>query len=306
VATRNRAASLVRTLESLRAQEILPAELIVIDGSSDAASRYALEAITAEWPACCAVTWQPAQRLGAAVQRNQGVALAQAPFVWFFDDDIVFQSECVVRLWEAMSSNPSVGGVGATIVNQRYQAPGAVSRTLFSLLHGRREASYAGRVIGPAVNLLPEDREDLPELVPVEWLNTTCTIYRRSALPTPPFDSVFTGYSLMEDVTLSLRVGREWKLMNARTARVFHDSQPGEHKSSVSALAEMELVNRHYVMTEVLGRTGIADHCRLVLWEAFQLAGCALGARSRPTLPAVCRGKVSGLGKIRRRVLATC
>jgi hypothetical protein len=150
-------------------------------------------------------------------------------------------------------------------------------------------------VLGPAVNLLPEDRENLPEVVPVEWLNTTCTLYRREALPSPPFDSVFTGYSMMEDLTLSLRVGKKWKLANARTARIFHDSQPGSHKSDPVALAEMELVNRYYVMTQVMGNRRFRDFVRLFLWEAFQLSACAVASQSRPTLPALWRGKWRGL-----------
>src|SRR5436190_11277229 len=173
------------------------------------------------------------------------------------------------------------------IVNQRYLAPGLASRSIFRLLNGKSERSFAGRVLGPAVNLLPEDREDLPEVVPVEWLNTTCTIYRREALPTPPFDSVFTGYSIMEDLTLSLRVGRTWKLANARTARIFHDSQPGEHKADVYSMAKMELVNRHYVMKQILGRTTFLDYVRLCLWECFQLASCAARSKSRKALPAM-------------------
>ena len=43
-----------------------------------------------------------------------------------------------------------------------------------------------------------------PEVASVEWLNTTCTIYRGEALPSPPFCNQFTGYSLMEDLALSL------------------------------------------------------------------------------------------------------
>src|SRR4030081_113783 len=118
-------------------------------------------------------------------------------------------------------------------------------------MSGKREVSYPGSVLGPAVNLLPEDREDLPEVVPVEWLNTTCTLYRREALPDPPFHDHFNGYSLMEDLTLSLTVGRRWKLANARTARIYHDSQPGTHKSDPALLAEMQLINRHFVMTRI-------------------------------------------------------
>ena len=291
IATKDRAASLARTLDSLAAQGVLPAELIAVDGSVGDDSRVVLENWGTKFAPQVAVRWQRAEKLGAAIQRNQGIAAATQPFIWFFDDDILFEPECVNRLWRAMESDPQLGGVNAMITNQQYHPPGRVSRTLFTLLHGRRERSFAGRLIGPAVNLLPEDSADLPEVVSVEWLNTGCTIYRREALPQPPFDSIFTGYSMMEDVTLSVRVGRDWRLANARTARIFHDSQPGTHKADVSALAAMELVNRHYVMTEVLGRRHWRDYFRLLVWEGFQLAVGAIQTESRRHLPARCRGK---------------
>src|SRR5436190_7073428 len=164
------------------------------------------------------------------------------------------------------------------IVNQRYLAPGLASRSIFRLLHGKNEPSFAGRVIGPAVNLLPEDRDDLPAVVPVEWLNTVCTIYRREALPSPPFDSFFTGYSMMEDLALSLRVGQKWRLANVRTARVVHESQSGMEKHRASAFHAMELVNRHYVMRNVMGRQRLSDFGRLVLWEIFTIAS-SLGSK---------------------------
>lgn len=301
VPTCDRPQALARTLSSLRAQRTLPAELIVVDASSDGSTRAQVRAFAAQVADACAVRWIPADVRGAAAQRNQGVSGASQPVIWFFDDDILFEPDCVVRLWQAMAADASLGGVNAMIVNQRYDEPGRVSRLLFALMEGRNRPTYAGRVIGPAVNLLPEDRDDLPELVPVDWLNTGCTLYRRAAIPEPPFDSVFTGYSMMEDLTLSLRVGRAWKLANVRTARIFHDSQPGVYKSDVSTMAAMELVNRHYVMTEVLGRTRFADYCRLVAWEAFQLGVRGLRADSRPTVWAACRGVLAGIAQIRKR-----
>lgn len=299
IPTRNRSAVLGRTLESLSAQGGCPAELVVVDASSDTATKELAEEYAVRWKSGCAVKWVAATQLGAAVQRNQGVALATQPFILFCDDDILFEPDCVARLWRAMQSDPKLGGVNAMITNQKYHPPGLVSRMVFTLMHGRRGKSFAGKVIGPAVNLLPEDQEDLPDVVPVDWLNLGATIYRRAALPEPVFDSMFTGYSLMEDLTLSLRVGSKWKLANARTARIFHDSQPGSHKADNAVLAEMELVNRHYVMTQVLGRRRLGDYGRLFLWEAFQLAACAAGVQSRGSVLEMWWGKWKALKEIK-------
>ncbi|MEO0855076.1 MAG: glycosyltransferase family 2 protein, partial [Cyanobacteria bacterium J06648_11] len=142
------------------------------------------------------------------------------------------------------------------------------------------------------------DRPELPEVVPVEWINTTCALYRRSALPDPPFPKHFTGYSLMEDVTLSLTVGKQWHLANARTARIYHDSQPGDHKNNAAVLAKMDLVNRYYVMTQILERQTADDRVKLVAQQLFSVAASLTSPRGWIELPLVLWGKVGAIAEI--------
>ena len=295
VPTRNRPTVLARTLDSLRAQNSLPAQLIVVDASEGESTRAVVFAFAGRVRARnCQVRYEPAQRVGAAAQRNQGVALARQPMICFFDDDIVFFADCLARLWEALRSDERLGGVNALIINQLYQPPRFVSRWMFRMMAGSKQVSYAGRVIGPAINLLPEDRNELPTIVPVDWLNLGCTLYRREALPDPAFAGYFTGYSLMEDLTLSLAVAKQWKLANVRDARIFHDSAAGAHKDKLVARSRMELVNRHRVMTEVLGRRNTVDYAKLASWECFQLLACALRQRASPTFWKIFCGKLLG------------
>lgn len=296
IPTANRSARLKSTINSILQQSHVPAEMVLVD-----ASEGRLPAI-GEWEdrferfRHIAAT-QP----GAASQREQGVAEASHKFILFLDDDVDLKPDCLRGLWEALQADSRLGGVNAMIVNQRYQSPGLISRAMFTLMHGRAEKSFAGKVIGPAINLLPEGRDDLPEVVPVEWLNLGCTIYRRLALPMPVFDPIFAGYSLMEDLTLSLRVSqRGWKLANARTARIYHDSQPGEHKSNETIIAAMELRNRWYVTTKILRRTRFLDRVRLFLWELFSIV---TGFASHPdpkNLFRVVTGKIRALRLIAR------
>jgi glycosyltransferase involved in cell wall biosynthesis len=294
VATRDRPEPLRRYLESLLLQEVTVSELIFVDASSDESSRLVVSAFTPAFARVgCQIYWERAIIAGAAAQRNQGVAAASQPIIGFFDDDILLEPCCLSLLWEALSTNPALGGVSAMITNQRYETPGLISRTMFRLMAGKPLPSYAGRVLGPAINLWPEDRADLPKLVPVEWLITGCTLYRREAIPSPPFSSHFVGYSLMEDVWLSVTVGRQWDLVNVRGARIFHDSQPGAHKADPVQNWRMTLVNRYYVMTSALGRTDATDYLKLALWQAF---GCASSVRRGPTaLMASLRGTFFGI-----------
>lgn len=304
IPTRDRASVLRRTLESLSAQSMQPAQVLLVDASEDGSTR----------KLCCEqripklesdVVWLPVQVPGAASQRNEGMRQCRHAVIGFFDDDVLFEPDCIARLWRALQSDPSLGGVNAMITNQHYESPGRVSRSVFRLMAGGPQLTYAGRVLGPAVNLLPEDRADLPEIVPVEWLNTTCTLYRREALPNPLFPNHFTGYSLMEDLALSVTVAKRWKLANVRTARLYHDSQPGAHKDETVAISRMELVNRHYIMTNVMKRRSAANYARLALWECFQLVVCAIQKRGNLTFWRTFKGKLLGFcdilaGRIKR------
>ena len=290
IPTRDRAAALRRTLESLAEQSSQPAELSIVDASTDGSTRSLCEEESIP-KLRSAVSWCRADLAGAASQRNQGVRSCSQPVIGFMDDDILFEPDCFVRLWRALQSDNRIGGVNAMITNQCYQSPGRMSRIIFRLLDNRPPSSYPGSVLGPAVNLLPQDREDLPEAVPVDWLNTTCTLYRREALPDPPFPDHFEGYSMMEDLTLSLTVGRCWKLANARTARIYHDSQPGGHKSDPCLVAQMELFNRHYVMTKVLARSRFSDYLKLGLFELFSLVSLLQAPAGRKVFGPTLRGK---------------
>lgn len=290
IPTRDRHGALRRTLQSLAEQSSQPAELSIVDASTDGSTRSLCEEESIP-KLRSAVSWCRADLAGAASQRNQGVRSCSQPVIGFMDDDILFEPDCFVRLWRALQCDDRIGGVNAMITNQRYQTPGRISQVVFRLLDNRPPSSYPGGVLGPAVNLLPEDREDLPEAVPVEWLNTTCALYRREALPDPPFPDHFKGYSMMEDLTLSLTVGRCWKLANARTARIYHDSQPGEHKSDPGLVAQMELFNRHYVMTKVLGRSRVSDYLKLALFELFSLVSILQAPAGRMVFGPTLRGK---------------
>jgi glycosyltransferase involved in cell wall biosynthesis len=299
IPTRDRPEPLRRTLGSLAAQDTLPAELILIDASQDEASLKMIDDFAATFAARgCEICWELADIAGAAPQRNQGVRLATQPVIAFFDDDIVLEENCLASLYKALMSDERMGGVNAMITNQHYSPPGWVSRLMFRLMRGWTQTSYAGCLLGPAVNLLPEDRDDLQEIVRVEWLNTTCTLYRREALPDPPFPDFFTGYSIMEDVALSANVAKHCKLANVRTARIFHDSQPGVYKDDLAALSRMELVNRHYVMTQILDRRHLSDYMRLAFWEWFQLSICAMQKRCGGAFWRMAYGKLLALGDI--------
>ena len=296
IPTKDRLDVLIRTLDSLSMQSTKPSEVIIVDGSVDDFSELVGKSKIAD--GTIKLIYQKAIKNGAANQRLQGMNLASHPFIWFLDDDIILEEDCAKRLFEGFSYQENVGAVNAMIVNQRYTKPGFVTRCMYRIMHPNKLTTYAGKIIGPAWNLLPEDEPGLPDYVACEWLNTTCTIYRREAMPNPVFAEFFQGYSMFEDVTLSVMIGKNHILLNARTARIFHDSQPGSHKNSIVEMSAMTLVNRYYVMTRVLKRKGVGHNFKLLVLELFGMIGSLRSGQGRRSLPGVLKGKISGVKQI--------
>ena len=286
----------MKTLESIASQYYQPEVIVIVDASEDNKTKDICNQHTEGL--LSVVLYLRAEQKGAAVQRNQGIQHVTSPVIFFCDDDIELEENCIERLWKALQSGKNIGAVNAMITNQQYHKPGKVTRFMYRLMSGEDIASYAGKCIGPAWNLLPEDREEMPGINEVEWLNTTCTFYRKEALPKPAFPLHFKGYSLMEDVHLSLKVGQQWKLCNVRNARIFHDSQRGAHKNSVLQLAKMELVNRHFIMINVLKRTGFGNYVKLFVFEMWGILSVLNSAAGWRMLLPVLAGKLSAIGSM--------
>jgi glycosyltransferase involved in cell wall biosynthesis len=281
------------TLLSLSEQNVQPDEIIIIDASDNDETMLvcneSFKSLRSK------IIYRRAIQKGAATQRNEGMAIAANDFIFFCDDDILFEPFCMERLWAAINSDTTIGGVNAMITNQRYLKPGKITNALYRFMNGKKLDTYAGKCLGPAWNLLPEDDDTLPDYYKVDWLNLGSTIYRKEALPNPVFPVHFKGYSMMEDLTLSSIVGRNWQLYNVRTARIFHDSQPGSHKSNIFELSKMESVNRYYIMTFILGRNTFKDHIKMLVFETFSISARLTSLKGFKQLPSILSGKMAAL-----------
>ncbi|MCS3801725.1 glycosyltransferase family A protein [Niastella sp. OAS944] len=291
MATANRSTILANTLRSVGQQIHQPQEIIIIDGSIDEKTflllKEPIHGLSSQ------VLYQRAVELGAAKQRNQGIQKATCDVIGFMDDDILLEPDCILNLWNALQHSKDAGGVNALITNQHYTTPRFITRLFYQAMMGKRANDFAGKVFGPVVNLLPADDQSLGDVVPVEWLNTTCTLYKKDQLPDPVFDRHFEGYSLMEDLVLSLRVAQTSRLYNVRTARIFHDTQPGVQKNNVQVMSEMDLVNRYYVMRKVMKQKGLMPYLKLIIHQLY----FAVATRNIYK-PAFLKGKFNGTKQI--------
>lgn len=248
IATFERPDDLRAALGSLQAQTHGPAAVIVVDSSRDERTA----AVVAEFPA---VRFERAHAPSAARQRNQGAEHVTTPLIAFIDDDAILPPATAAKLCTPFAE-PSTGGVAARLEGPSRPVPRGLLRWYYRLQAGYEHPTYGAQLFGPAINCYPSYTEPAEgELIPAQWLSSTCVFYRTALFQREKFPS-FEGYSSMEDVHLSARVGKTHRLF-------FHAGAPFEHRDATSswkrnhaALARSRLRNQRTVAREVLGFTG--------------------------------------------------
>jgi glycosyltransferase involved in cell wall biosynthesis len=266
VATMNRPEPLRQALESLEAQTLAPAAAVVVDASTDGLTRDLAEKLQVGFP----VHYVSANVASAAQQRNVGAEKVTTPLIAFVDDDVVLPPNLFSRLVEpfARPDGDQIGGVAGRIRDLGHPLPRGLLWWYYRIQAGYADETFGARLFGPAINTLP--CYDLQKgLIRSEWLNSTCVLYRNDLFQRERFPN-FEGYSFMEDVHLSARIGKTHRLYFDAEAVYDHFSVPTGFKNDRAAYAAAALKNRRIVAREVMGLPSGKLEMKLFLDRIFQ------------------------------------
>jgi GT2 family glycosyltransferase len=275
IATKDRPDALAICIRLALAQTRPPAEVVVVDASAaweDHAA--AIRALMAEAGPGIPLHVLRAEAASLTVQRNQGIAQAQAPVLFLIDDDSFMYPDCaaqVMRIYEADAAGllggvqtsvaplpPEGAGVGGGARKQKgSQAIGAgghrrgplrrwLMQRLLLLDKAETFIPYEDR---PARHPLPEALAGLPA-VPVALFQGFRMTFRRAAVIEEPFDGLLRYYCPGEDIDASYRVSRRHPLATATEARLHHYAAQGgridrRRTTALSALNQAALLRRH-------------------------------------------------------------
>lgn len=283
IPTAYRLETLVNTLEALEKQHYQADRIIIADGAAefDLADKLenfmAISSLKIDHVIC--------QQSGAAIQRNEAAARADSDILFFLDDDVYPEPDCLANVMAVFHNDPDhqIGGVGCILNNEQVPMPSKRAKRWFDFLADEVCDDYRGRVIGPALNFYARpDVTDSP--LPVDWLNSGCTAYRKLAFDDEKFNACFfMDYSFMEDLDLSIRVARNWKLVVETRARSFHDAQPSRYKTPFRR-SKMAVRNRYHVMSNTLQRISFKYHAKFVLLHAVNYQMSLIRCRSMSAL----------------------
>lgn len=153
ICTRNRPAKLKRAVESVLANGFADFELIVVDQSTDSATRDALAPLADR-----RLRYIATDTVGVAISRNIAIREAAADLVTFTDDDCVCDSGWLDAIRCEFRADPEALGVYGRVVPYGRQSEG-----------GWDCLAVAGDLVCPAINQstarLIVDRPALPHLV---------------------------------------------------------------------------------------------------------------------------------------------
>jgi glycosyltransferase involved in cell wall biosynthesis len=240
IPTKDRPDELRRLVRSLADQSAPAAEIVIVDGGERPLGPFA-----ADFPGL------PIRVLrhrppSATRQRNVGIAAVgpEATLIGILDDDSVLAPDAVremLSFWDTAAGR--VGGASFNLVNH----PGVFAAALKRLPLCERLGLYSARKGAVLPSGFQVMIVNVTADLPVQWLPSGTSVWRREVFRDFRFDEWFGGYSYLEDLDFSYRVGREYDLVVVAAARQFHYPSPRGRLGGYR-FGRREVVNRlHFV-----------------------------------------------------------
>ena len=285
-------------LRNLAEQELVPGEVIIVDGAdpSETTTEEIVRAAAADAPFDLRYLRAPK---GTAVQRNAGIEEARGDLIAFIDDDVRLTPgflRVMVREFDRPDAD-RVGGIVGYRTNVHF-TPREHSRwrwykrlRLFTTYEPGRYDFQTGYPINN--NLQPP----FSGTRPVDFMTTACAVWRRAVLDEGlRFDGFFRDYGVLEDAHFALRAGRKWDLLQCGDARCEELHSSGGRVDQVK-IGYKSVVNYWYVFQSIAGPLSLVQRLRFWRFQAFELlrvAASAVRRRRRVDVDNL-RGRVQGI-----------
>lgn len=200
--TLNRATLVRNFLDCVEKETVLPYEVIVVDQSDGCATREIFEA----WnPLGIIKKYVHREVKSLILARNAGLdACGETDLIAFFDDDVTVDGrfcEEMVRVFCEDKFGIYAGGMG-TVHGWSYRFKPI--QAFFLMPH-----EGSGSFLPSGVQTFPHWKK---EFCLTEFLSGGCTFWRRKIIQTYRFDERLSGSGLGDDVDVSYRVARDYKL----------------------------------------------------------------------------------------------
>lgn len=255
---------LLKLLQSVKTQTLVPNEIIIVDGSVNAETKEILGQHAFENLHYFLVTEKDR---GLTRQRNYGIAKAakEMDILCFLDDDTVLESDYFEQLLNTFEIHPEALGAGGYINNEtpweKVNENEVIKIDEFSY-DGWKRKDGSRFVLrkklgldsdcppgfsplfshGRSVGFLPPSGK----VYEVEQVMGGVSAFRKSVFDNFQFSTYFEGYGLYEDADFSLRVAKTGKLFINTAAKLSHFHNPSGRPNQYQ-YGKMVVRNGYYV-----------------------------------------------------------
>ena len=274
IATKDRIKALQVCIGLALSQTRPPAEVIVVDASAEWQDhRDRIGRLLADHPGV-RFHYLQAALPSLTVQRNQGIAQAQAAVLFLLDDDSFMYPDCAERIMAIYEADAEgrIGGIqtGVAALPPPAATDAGAQKKRGSKTIGAGQGKARGRVgrwllqrvllLDKAALFIPYDKlRPLPPLPPVLAGQEVSAVrlfqgyrmtFRRQVVLEEPFDEMLRYYCPGEDIDASYRISRRYLLLTAPAARLHHFTSAGGRidrlrTTTLSALNQAVLLRRH-------------------------------------------------------------
>lgn len=270
---------MVRLLETLRDLCDAPGEVVVVDGSPDSATEQAVRRWSDSRALPFDLLWvgSPA---GLTLQRNVGIDVSHQQFVFFLDDDCLPRAGYFRNLRTVFAEDQAgqIGGVRGFFTNSIGAPPALIWKVRCAL--GLVPRGEPGAYYPTGTSSSWNSVEPFQGTRPVEVLAGGAAAYRREVFQKHRFSKFFYGYSQGEDVEMSRRIARDWKLAVRGDALVEHNHAPGGRPEGFSR-GRMVIRNRYFIWKRHSPKVQLKHRVQFWLDHAL-IAGFSLARGLRP------------------------
>lgn len=281
VPTYRRTKELIRLLNALAALPDIPGEVLVVDGSPEPELEHSLLAWASMLALRFDLVWIKSPK-GLTRQRNVGLDACEREYVFFLDDDSLPEPGYFNAIRQVFVDDTAVqiGAVRGFLTNgiNTPVTPLWRLRTWLGLAPRGEPGRYHASGFSGTWNMVPPfegSRE-------VEVLSGCAFALRREVSLKHRFSEYFHGYAQGEDLEMSRRIAKDWKLMICGDARVNHAEAKGGRPAGL-ARGRMAARNHYFIWKRHSPEAGWKDRMRFWGNHALIVVYHSLAYLRRPT-----------------------
>lgn len=239
ICTRNRSFDLFKCLISISSLSKKPDEITIVDSSDlPVFDQIPIQTLLKSSPFAQIPLNLISSKPGLTIQRNIGIKSSSGDVVHFVDDDTVLDPNYLSSMADLFEENEQFAGGMGTVTNI---APYKLSlNRIFRSIFLMPKDYSTGKT---TMSGLPTFRYGLNEFSEIESTGGCCMSFRREILLRNLFEEKFPRYGALEDVELSYRLSRKYKLFYNPHARLQHFQSPA---SRHSLCAHTKMYVEHY------------------------------------------------------------